>query len=76
VITVLESSRNYRNSMRRMLVSSGGRGLLPGRGGARAVYSRGRSGGVAILVDKRRPICMVGEGTNRAVGPALALTRR
>ena len=38
--------------------------------------SRGRSGGVATLVGKGRPTCMVGEGTNRAVGPALALTRR
>ena len=46
MITVLESSRNYRNSMRRMLVSSGGRGLLPGRGGmmATGVRSGGRAG--------------------------------
>jgi len=46
VITVLESSRNYRNSMRRMLVSSGGRGLLPGRGGMMATGVR--SGGRAV----------------------------
>ena len=37
---------------------------------------RGRSGGVAILVNIKRPIFMVGECSNRIVGAAVALTRR
>lgn len=37
---------------------------------------RGRSGGVAILVNVKRPVFMVGECSNRIVGAAVAPTRR